>query len=78
MSRENIRRFNEFMALNVEAQKELNARIAAATLEFAAEKGFEFTAEDHAELSDEDLDKVNGGSILRECWEDLLEEWKNH
>lgn len=30
------------------------------------------------ELTSEELEKINGGSILRECWEDLLEEWKNH
>lgn len=68
MSKENVQKFYEALAQDAELAKELDARIAAATFAFAAEKGFEFTAkdltEDLAELSDEDLDQVNGGDWI--------------
>lgn len=73
MSKENVKKFYEATKEDVEVNEELLEATAAGNIvEFAKEKGYEFTKEEHdefiaevaatvSELSDDQLDKVAGG-----------------
>lgn len=80
MSKENVQKFYDFLRENPTALEELQKKVKdfesvekakAAVIEFAAAKGFEYTAEDVAafeadaqkELSFEELDEVNAAGV---------------
>lgn len=76
-----MKKFYDALAQDAAFAEELDIRIAETIIAFAAEKGFEFNAEDLAEdqneLSDEDLDNVNAAGWNKTKLKDVYQKMRS-
>ncbi|MRH77592.1 Nif11-like leader peptide family natural product precursor [Spiribacter sp. C176] len=82
MTEKNIETFLNTLADDSAMQARLSATINETIISFAADAGFEFTADDllalNDKLSDEALDSVTGGSFLTDAGRSLKDWFLPH